>query len=71
MNNDKLKAIILKITQNIHSTLRQIFSEYKDEGLTQLGKYNVNISNGKYIHNYGGNRSNYPRCPRKNVVVPK
>ena len=55
MDIDKLDAIILKITKNIHteadiSTLRQILSEYKNEGLTQLGKYNVNISTGKDIH---------------------
>ncbi|MDJ0537091.1 MAG: hypothetical protein QNJ70_32190 [Xenococcaceae cyanobacterium MO_207.B15] len=55
MDNHKLDAIILKITQNIHtdadiSSLRQILSEYKNEALTQLGKYNVNIGNGKDIH---------------------
>ena len=55
MENDKLEAIILKITSNIHteadiSTLRQILSDYKNEGLTQLGKYNVNIGDGKDIH---------------------
>jgi hypothetical protein len=55
MENDKLDAIILKITSNTHtdvdiSTLRQILSEYQNLGLTQLGKYNVNIGDGKNIH---------------------
>lgn len=55
MENDKLEAIILKITSNTHtdadiSTLRQILEDYKNHGLTQLSKYNVSIANGKDIH---------------------
>ena len=55
MDNDKLDAIILKITKNIHtdtdlSSLYQILNEYKNEDLTQLSKYNINIANGKDIH---------------------
>lgn len=55
MENYKLDAIILKITSNTHtdadiSTLRQMLSECKNESLTQLGKYNVNIGDGKNIH---------------------
>lgn len=55
MEKDKLEAIILKITSNTHTeadiyTLRQILSEYENLGLTQLGKYNVNIANGRDIH---------------------
>ena len=55
MDNDKLDAILFKIAENTYtdadiSTLRKILGDYREEGLTQLGKYNVNIGDGKDIH---------------------